>query len=193
MTRIPAVTEHDTDPDQRAVWDAIIGTRGDPSRLVGPDGGLVGPFNAMVTSPELGRRMADLGAGVRFHNELDGRLKELAICTTGARWKAEFEWWAHRRMGVEAGLAETVLDVLADGGTPTFERADEAIVHGFASQLAETGRVDDERFDAALTLLGPRAVVDLIVTVGYYSLISFTLNALRIPLPEGVAPVWDLE
>lgn len=198
MSRLTPLTRDAADPEQQEVWDSIVDSRGGALRLVGPEGGLVGPFNAMVTSPGMGARMAELGGAVRFANRLDPKLKELAICTAGVRWKAEFEWWAHRRLGIEAGLSESVLDAMADGGEPSFEAEghadgdaeDQAAVYAFARQLVENGRVDDETYRRAVERLGEPSVVDLVITVGYYSLVCFTLNAFEVPLPDGVEQVW---
>jgi hypothetical protein len=34
-------------------------------------------------------------------------------------------------------------------------------------------------------------MVDLVALCGYYTLVSFTLNAFAVPLPPGAEPVWD--
>ena len=189
-SRLTPVIYDDATPEQQQVWDAVLASRGDPSRLIGSDGSLVGPFNHMVTSPKLGRPMSAMGHAVRFENDVDNRLLELAICTVGAHWRSNFEFWAHSRLGVAAGLDQSVMDSLAEGRTPTFERDDERVIHGFASQLVSTGRVDQDRYDAAREILGEQGLADLITTIGYYSLISLTLNAHAVSLPEGQTPFW---
>lgn len=190
MTKITGITYDQADEPQRELWDSLVGSRGGALNLVGPDGALVGPFNAMVTSPGIGARMAELGAAIRFGNSVESRLLELAITTVGAYWKAEFEFWAHGRLALEAGIDQSVVDALAAGTAPRFDKPDEAVVHRFASSMVATGRVDDETFAATRDLLGEQGVVDLLAAVGYYCLISFTLNALDVPLPAGVDPVW---
>ncbi len=190
MTRATPITYDETTPEQREVWDNIVATRGDPSRLVGEDGSLVGPFNSMVASPDLGGRIGELGSAVRFRSAVDNRLLELAIITVGAHWRSNFEWHAHSRMAADAGIDPTIIDALAEGRAPTFDNDDEATVHRFAAALVGTGRVPQDAFDAAKDLLGERGVIDLITTIGYYSLISLTLNALEIPLPGGLTPTW---
>jgi 4-carboxymuconolactone decarboxylase len=146
----------------------------------------------MVTSPTLGRQMAAMGHAVRFENEVDNRLLELAICTVGAHWKSNFEFWAHSRLGIQAGLDQSVMDALAEGREPTFEREDERTVHAFASQLVSTGRVDQERYEATRDAVGEQGLTDLITTIGYYGLVSLTLNAHAVPLPGGQTPYWEI-
>lgn len=190
MSRLSPITRDAADPAQGEAFDAIAESRGGADRLTGGDGGLIGPFNAMVTSPGIGMAMGNLGGKVRFDNSLDARLKELAIVVAGAHWKADFEFWAHAPLAVQAGVSEATIESVRLGEEPRFEQADEEAVWRFASQLVSTGRVDDAAYGVAVDLLGEPSVVDLVVTVGYYSLISMTLNAFDVPLPPGEDPVW---
>ena len=61
---------------------------------------------------------------------------------------------------------------------------DEEIVHRFCTELLQTGRVSDPSFDEALALLGEGGVVELVCTVGYYSLVAFMVNVDRQPVPD---------
>ncbi len=189
-SRATPITYDATSQEQRELWDELQSSRGGAMNLIGPDGALVGPYNHMVASPNLGRRMGDLGHGVRFEASVERRLQELAIITVGAHWRSEFEFWAHGRMAIDHGIGQTIVDDLAANRKPTFDQDDEAEVHHLAAQLVSTGRVDGEAYEAVRQRLGEQALVDLITTIGYYSLICFTLNAHQVPLPDGVASVW---
>lgn len=159
-------------------------------RIVDGEGGLVGPFNAWLHAAGVGGRLSGLGFALRFETSLDRRLLELAIIVVAAHWKAEFEWWAHARMAREHGIADEVVAAIERGETPSFAARDEAVVHAFASQLVAGGGVDDATFTAAVERLGRRGVVELVSLCGYYTLVSFTLNAFAVPLPPGTAPAW---
>lgn len=191
VNRLPFITEEKLSDDQRKVWDAILVSRGDPSTLINPDGGLVGPFNSMVTSPTIGSRVSALGAAVRYSNQLENRLLELAIITVGAHWKSNFEWWAHSALARQAGVSDEVIDAIALGQPPPFDNDDEQVVHAFASELVSSGKVGSSVFDQAAELLGPQGLVDLVTTVGYYSLISMTLNAFEVRVPDDATPTWS--
>ena len=189
MSRLPYLKHDALDESGHALWDSLATTRG--AAIVNDEGGLIGPFNAWVTAPEVGARLADLGAVLRFGTSIDRRLLELAIITIGARWQAEFEWWAHSRMAKEHGVTRDVIDAIAAGDEPRFATDDERIVHAIAQQLGDRGRVDSETFAAGLGLLGAQGMVELVSLCGYYTLVSFTLNAFDVPLPPGVARTWD--
>ncbi|MEN3272770.1 MAG: 4-carboxymuconolactone decarboxylase [Actinomycetota bacterium] len=177
------------DADGRTLWDSMTESRG--AGIVNADGGLVGPFNAWVTASDVGRRLVDLGGALRFRTSIDRRLTEVAIITTGARWKAEFEWWAHARMAREFGVTDEVVDAIGRAdAAPPFPNDDERVVHAIATQLGADGRIDASTYEAGQKLLGDRGMVELVALCGYYTLVSFTLNAFEVALPNGVSPMW---
>ncbi|HVB45722.1 MAG TPA: carboxymuconolactone decarboxylase family protein [Streptosporangiaceae bacterium] len=189
MSRLPYLRYDDLDPDGRKVWDGIVGSRG--RELVTDEGGLVGPFNAFVHAPGAGRYLSSLGGVLRFKTSIDRRLSELAIITVGARWKAEFEWWAHARMAREQGVPELVIEAIGQGDEPEFEADDERVVYAVARQLTESGDLDEEAYAAAQRLLGDEGMVELVSLCGYYTLISYLLNAFAVPLPPGESTKWS--
>jgi 4-carboxymuconolactone decarboxylase len=160
------------------------------NQLVTDTGGLAGPFNAFVHAPDVGRRLTSLGAALRFGTSIERRLTEVAIITVGSRWKAEFEWWAHARMAREQGVPADAVGAIGRGDEPAFEADDERAVYAVASELARTGQVSQASYDAARTLLGETGMVELVSLCGYYTLISFLLNAFAVPLPPGAQPAW---
>jgi 4-carboxymuconolactone decarboxylase len=188
VTRLPYLRRDELDADGQNVWDGIVGTRG--GQLVNADGGLSGPFNAFVHAPDVGQHLTSLGAVVRFGTSIERRLSEVAIITVGARWKAEFEWWAHAGMARRHGVPDAVVDAIGRGEDPPFAAADERAVYAVAWQLTRTGQLSQDAYDAAQRLLGDAGVVELVSLCGYYTLISFLLNAFSVPLPPGAAPQW---
>ena len=47
-------------------------------------------------------------------------------------------------------------------------------------------------FERAKKELGETSVIDLVGIIGYYSLVSVTLNAFELPLPEGEKVPFDI-
>jgi 4-carboxymuconolactone decarboxylase len=156
--------------------------------LAGPRGSLDGPFNVQLRSPEMGDLGQQFGAATRFATTVPRKLYELAIIITARHWTAQFEWTAHRRGAVQAGISPAVADAIAQGRRPAAMPPDEEAVYNFATELLETKQVSDATFDAARKLLGERGVVELINVMGWYGTVSMFLNVDRYPLPEGTQP-----
>ncbi len=191
MTRLTSLQQDQLDERGAALWDGIIGPRGDS--LVNEAGGLHGPFNAWLHAPVIGKNLSRLGSSLRFEMSLDRRLIELAIITVGARWESEFEWYAHSTMARDAGVDQPIIDAIGEGETPAFTLDDERAVYAVAHQLVRDGRLDEATYGAAAELLGETQMVELIALCGYYTLISFTLNAFEVPLPSGATQKWPTQ
>ena len=177
-------------PEQRALADAIrSGPRGAvKNSSAARPGPLGGPFNVWLRSPGVGHIIQSLGAEIRFRSSLPTKLNELAILVTARHWTVQYEWFAHHRLALEAGLDPAIGEDIAQGRRPAKLSADEEIVYNFSRELHDTQGVSDATYKAALDRFGERGVMDLIAVNGYYVLVSMCLNVDRTPLPDGAKP-----
>jgi 4-carboxymuconolactone decarboxylase len=178
--RPPEVVPDRLTPEQRAVYDAIAS---------GPRGEVPGPLRVWVLNPGLAERAQALGAYCRYGTALSPYLSELAILVTGAYWKAGFEWASHAPIAAKAGVPAAVIEAIRQGLTPDFGPEDEAAaaVHAFSVEMHATRDISDATYARALAALGATGVIDLVGILGYYTFISMSINAFRVPLPEGSA------
>jgi 4-carboxymuconolactone decarboxylase len=188
MTRLPWLTRDQLDESTARLWDKLASEKGQP--LLTADG-LGGPYNAWLAAPDLGLLLRDLGTTLRSGTSLDRRLEETAILTVVAFYRAEYAFWAHARMARRHGVADDVVDAIRIGAAPSSAPDDERLAHAVARQLVTSGTVDEETLAPVRDLLGERGAVELVVLCGFYSLVSFTLNAFDVPLPPGASPAWE--
>lgn len=178
--RLTDIAEERLTPPQRAFRDAIVASRKIP--------GLRGPFAVWVHAPEYGDLVQTLGAHCRYKSGLPPRLSEFAILVVARQWRAQFEWYAHAPLAEKAGVSpQTIKDVQA-GRAPKKAARDERAIHDFVVELHRTRRVSDKTYARTHAVLGDTGMVELSGIVGYYTLVSMTLNAFRVPLPEGQKP-----
>jgi len=177
--RFKPLTFEQLTPEQKALVEHVLASE---------RGALNGPFNVTLRSPEMGDLAQKLGAQLRFHSSLPARLTELAILITARFWSAQFEWYAHRKRALDAGLSAATIDAIAAGKRPTSMRPDEEIVYNFSDQLYKAKAVSDSAFKAVVDKFGERGAVDLTGIMGYYCFVSMMLNIDRYPLPEGNQP-----
>jgi 4-carboxymuconolactone decarboxylase len=95
---------------------------------------------------------------------------------TAARWRSQAEWFIHHPIAVKAGVPSATADALREGRTPSFDDADDALIHDFATELYETQRVSDRTYERAAERFGHVTVINLVGLLGYYSLVAMTLN-----------------
>ena len=138
-----------------------------------------------VVPSELADKAQKLGALMRFGTSVPARLKELGILYVARAWSAQFEWYAHKKFAIEGGLSLDVIDAIEARRRPDFENDDEEAVYNFCVELHETHKVSDACFAAAKKHMGEAGVSELVGVLGYYTLVSMTLNVFEVPLPEG--------
>ncbi len=144
--------------------------------VAGARGRVPVPMQAWLHSPELADRAQRLGEFARYQTTLAGRLSELAILVVARTWTAQYEWFAHRRDALKAGLGEDVIAAIAVGREPEFAADDEALVYAFSRSVMLRYGVDDGLYARATEVLGAQGVVELVGILGYYTLVAMTLN-----------------
>lgn len=183
MSRLPDLRYEDMTAEQQRVHDEI---------KAGPRGNVVGPLKVWLHSPGLATHAQKLGAYARFHSALPPELSEIAILVTGAHWRANFEWYAHARLAREAGISDAVIEAIRKGEEPALEDAKARAVYAVARELHESRALSDATYAAAEAALGHQGLVDLVGILGYYTLVSMTLNAFEVPTPDGSLPFADV-
>lgn len=178
--RIKDLTLDEMTPAQRAVADEAI---------AGKRGRVPAPLRAWLHSPELGRRAQHLGAFVRYDTSLSPALSELAILVVARFWTSHFEWYAHAREALKAGVSPDVIAAIAARATPPLESEADQIVFDFSTAVVTSGRASDALYARAVAALGESGVVELVGILGYYTLVAFTLNVFDIGLPDGETSV----
>ena len=164
-------------PEQKKMTDLAVAQRGTG-----------GSFNISVRDTDGGQLFFDMGDRVRFHKSVPDKLKELAIVLTARYWGAQYEWTAHHRAAVQAGLSEAKVKAIAEGKRPVGMSADEEAVYNFITELFKTKQSSDATFAAVKNVVGERGVVDLIVSAGYYQAVSMFMNTDRLPVNTGQQP-----
>jgi 4-carboxymuconolactone decarboxylase len=189
MNRLPSILRSAFADEQHNLFTRITGGKRGENRTLDtfltPEGGMRGPFNALLYSFRLGDAVQQLGQQVRFETSLPPTLRELAILYVAAKWHAQYEWWAHEKIARSEGLDSTVIASVKGGTPPAFTHPAEAIVFRFSQELLEQQRVSESCYTQAIELLGEAGVVELVALLGYYTLIAMILNTFEVPVPEG--------
>jgi 4-carboxymuconolactone decarboxylase len=176
MTRIADIEYERMNADQRRVHDRVA---------AGPRGGVRGPLRIWLRSPDLADRLQHLGEFCRYRTSLPPRVSELAILVTARAWRAAYEWTAHAPIALRAGLDAAVIEAIRLGRPPEFSRVDEAVSYRVAAEIHRDRGVTDATYEEARRILGETAVVELIATIGYYTLIAMTINVFAVSVPDG--------
>ena len=176
MPRYEQLQEDTLNPEQRRIFNDC---------KAGPRGAVPPPVHVWLKSPGLADFAHRLGAHVRFGTPYTPKQTEIAIFCTAHYWTAQFEWAAHVRLGLQAGLSQEQIDAIAEHKTPYFDDADDRLVYEFAHSYYQNHRVSDDVYERVRARWGDKGVVDLAGLIGYYSFVSVTLNVFEVPVPPG--------
>jgi 4-carboxymuconolactone decarboxylase len=167
------------EPVPRDEWDGRL-----TSLLQSTPGGTEEPmhiFTTLARHPELFRRWLGFG-GALLSGRLPGRLRELVILRTAFRFDGRYEWSHHIELGRAQGIGAAELAALG-GDLSTvewdpFERAALAAV----DETADEGSVTDVTWSALAERLDGAELVELLMLVAHYMMLSSVLRSLRVPL-----------
>ncbi len=179
--RLAVIEEPQMNDAQRALMEAIRS---------GPRGGSInprGPFAVWLHAPDFGQLAQAVGGFCRYKTALPPRLSEFAILCTARLWKAQYEWFAHAPLAEKGGVKPKTIADLKAGRAPKSAPKDERAIYDFVQELYKTKRVSDRTYKRLNTILGNQATVELVGLLGYYVMISFTLNVFRMMPPEDTA------
>ena len=174
--RLTMLTPETMTKEQRRVADASA---------AGKRGSVPAPLQAWLHSPVFGDRAQHLGEFIRFENSLGPALTELAILVTARFWTAQYEWYAHKKLALAAGVPMAVCDAIARRERPVLSEEKATVVYDYSTTMHASHGVPQALHDRAVAALGERGVVDLVGVLGYYTLVSMTLNGFGLGLPPG--------
>ncbi len=176
--RLPALAAENFSAEQQALVAAIeSGPRGRFSND--------GPFAVFLHAPGFGQLAQQLGAHMRFRTSVPPRLSEFAVLVTAQYWRAQYEWAAHAVIAEKQGVKAATIRALKAGRAPKSAPRDEMAIYAFVKELYAKRRVGDANFKRVHKLLGDAGMVELVGILGYYAMVSMTLDVFRMPAPAG--------
>ena len=181
MSRIDLPEPERMSPEQRAVYDRLIASRGH----------IFGPFRAALVRPDIAERMQQMGMLYKEGASISPAQRQLLVLVTARFWNARAEWWNHVGRSLAAGVPEAVIRAIRDRRRPDFADESLAAVHDFVTELYEQRKVSAATHERVVALVGQVGAVELSTAAGYFSMAAFMLNAHDIGIP--VESISELE
>lgn len=174
--RLPPLPEASYSQAQKAAHQDFVATR---------KVGFSGPWHVLVRSPELLTHAQRMGEYLRYRCSIAGPLSELAILLIAREWTQDFEFGAHRRHALAAGVSPQTIEDIRAGRRPKRLDEDAEIVVDFVDETLRRKTVSDATWARALERFGEQGCVDLCGIIGYYSFLAISMNVARVPPPPG--------
>ena len=126
-----------------------------------------------------------LGQAILSAQQLDARLRELAILRVARLTGAAYEWVQHVAIGLAVGVTDEQVAALERGNAEAacFDER-ERLVLRVTTEVVEERGTSEATLAAALDAFSPREIVELIVAAGFYQLLAALMNSVDIDLDE---------
>lgn len=178
--RIPPLPESEWSPEAAEIMAPFM-----------QDGRPFNIFRTLTRHPKLFKRWLVFANHVLGKSTLPPREREIAILRIGYLCEAPYEWGQHVLIAKnEAGMTDAEISAIKVGAAaPLWTDAERALIRA-TDELKADSRVSDETFEALRLHFDEQQIMDIVFTVGQYTLVSMALNTLGVPLDDFL-PAWD--
>ncbi len=157
------------------------------------DGRVYNIFSTMARHPKMTEKWLTFGTYILRDSTLPERDREILILRIGWLCRSEYEFGQHRLIGQRAGLkAEEIIRVMDGPEAAGWDPFDTALLravdelHGHAFITDNTWKTLAERYNE-------KQLMDVVMTVGQYNLVSMLLNSFGVQLDQGIPGFPDLK
>jgi alkylhydroperoxidase family enzyme len=170
--RIPPVAEDDWHDDIRPALDRLAGDRDRPLNVI----------TTLANHPRLFRRWLGLGEQLVDHSTLPPRLRELVILRTATLADSSYEWAHHEVIGRSAGLSDDEIARVREGPDAAGWSDADRVVLRAVDELHGGHDLSEPTWVALSARWHTQQLMDLVMTVGFYTMTAMSLNAFRVEI-----------
>ena len=174
--RLSPLHEEEWDPEIRDVFEKMgYETEHD----------LYNVLKTLARHPKLLKRWLPFANHVLFKSSLSSRVREIVILRIGWLCRSEYEWTQHVRIAAEeAGMNKSDFAALEVGPTDPLWSDGEKAALQLVEELFASKAVQDKTWKELGSYFSELQIMDMVATVGNYTMVAMMLNTFRVPLDD---------
>ena len=141
-------------------------------------------FRMLGHSGDLLEGFSRFGGYLLNRTVLDPVLREIAIVRVGVLSKASYEVHQHEAISRRLGMSDELIKAIHEGPQAAAFTDLQRQVMAFTDDVVKNVRAGDATFDPLRDALGPKALQELTVTIGFYMLVSRFLETFDVEIEE---------
>ena len=141
-------------------------------------------FLTLAQHEKLAKRWLVFANHVLNKSTLKATDREILILRIGWLCQSGYEWAQHEPVAREVGVRDEVIDSILSGKGPMGLPPKEGLFIQAAKELVRDATLNKNTFDALEHLLGREMTIDLIITVGYYSMVARIISSLDVDFDD---------
>jgi alkylhydroperoxidase family enzyme len=143
-------------------------------------------FLTQARHPEMSKKWGVFSDYILNGSTLPPRDRELLILRIGWLCRSEYEFGQHSRIGMKAGLSQEEVERITKGPeAPGWSLFDAALIKA-ADELHSQALISDATWGVLAQTYDEKQMIDVIMTVGQYNLVSMFLNSAGVQLDQKV-------
>jgi len=166
--RIPPVVPG-TRPELAQLEAGILAERGRISLV----------YSTLLNSPAMAHGWEQLLSAVRNRNSLPADLREMVILRVAVLNRAMFEFDAHVPHALKAGMSAEKIEAMRGGAEADFTAVERAVL-ALTDAMTREIDVSDALYQSTSAHFSQQQMLDLVVTIGAYNMVSRFLIALQV-------------
>jgi alkylhydroperoxidase family enzyme len=174
--RIKPLTESEWTAEQQKILN----------RYKMPDGRFPNILTTLANHPKLLEKYMGIATYIAGESTLPPREREILILRIGWLCRAEFEFGWHTLYGKSAGLTDEEIKRITAGPKAAGWDAFDATLLLAVDELYYDAFITDATWNALAKRYNQQQLMDVVVTVGQYNLLSMFLNSFGVQLDGGV-------
>jgi 4-carboxymuconolactone decarboxylase len=143
-------------------------------------------FTTLARHPKLLKRWLVFASHILGKSTLTPRARELLILRTGYRCKSEYEWGQHAAIARQIGINDEEIRRVTQGPDAPGWASLDALLLSAADELHDEFAMSDGTWNSLSEQFDVKQMLDVVFTVGQYTLVSMVLNTLGVERDEGV-------
>ena len=164
--RIPALEPGEWDDKARDIMQPFVDSERD-----------FNVFRTMMNHPDLAERWLVFASHILMQSTLPERERELLILRIGHLCRAGYEWNKHADISRFLGMSEAEIETSRSGPeTPGLSELDRLLLQA-ADELHSDAHISDTTWQGLAQHFSTQQLMDLVFTVGQYTLVSMALNS----------------
>jgi len=180
--RIPPLADDEWTEEARAALASL------PQEMLPPPGTPINVLSMMAHHPALMAAVLPFSVYLRWHSTIDDRQREILILRTAWLHAAEYELLRHAKNARRYGFTEDELVGITVGAEASCWSPAEALLVRMADELDDAHYVSDATWSALLEHYSRQQLMDMLFTVGYYTMLGMAYGTIGLQPEPDLAP-----
>ena len=173
--RVPPLPDSEWSDGQREIMKPFVA-----------QGRVFNVFATLLNHPDLFRRWLVFANHVLGKSTLSLRDREILILRTGLLADCDYEWHQHIGIARQAGMTDDEIRAVREGPQAAGWSRNERLLLQAVDELKADSHLSDETWAGLGGHYDTRQIMDIVFTVGQYTMLAMALNTLGVQLDDGL-------